>query len=119
MITAVVGHRGTGKSELMKRLSSHLRDQNVELMDLDDEIEKKIGKNIFELIMQNGEPYFRELERQVFLECLQKSAEHTYLVLGAGFDMKAIPESVRVLWVRRRTDRDGRIFLDRPRLDPN
>lgn len=119
MITAVVGHRGTGKSELMKRLSSHLRDQDVELMDLDEEIEKKIGKKIYELIMQNGEPYFRELERQVFLECMQKSAKHTYLVLGAGFDMKAIPESVKVLWVRRKTDRDGRIFLDRPRLDPN
>lgn len=119
MITAVVGHRGTGKSELMKRLNSHLRDQDVELMDLDQEIEKKINKKIYELIMQNGEPYFRELERQVFLECMQKSAKDTYLVLGAGFDMKAIPESVRVLWVRRKTDRDGRIFLDRPRLDPD
>lgn len=119
MITAVVGHRGTGKSELMKRLNSHLRDQDVELMDLDEEIEKKINKKIYELIMQNGEPYFRELERQVFLECMQKSAKDTYLVLGAGFDMKAIPESVRVLWVRRKTDRDGRIFLDRPRLDPD
>jgi shikimate 5-dehydrogenase/shikimate kinase len=119
MITAVVGHRGTGKSELMKRLNSHLRDQDVELMDLDEEIEKKINKKIYELIMQNGEPYFRELERQVFLECLQKSGKDTYLVLGAGFDMKAIPESVRVMWVRRKTDRDGRIFLDRPRLDPD
>jgi ABC-type phosphate/phosphonate transport system ATPase subunit len=39
MITAVVGHRGTGKSELMKRLNSHLRDQDVELMDLDEEID--------------------------------------------------------------------------------
>ncbi|MFS4458595.1 shikimate kinase [Bdellovibrio sp. HCB2-146] len=119
MITAVVGHRGTGKSELMKRMTSHLRDYDVDLVDLDEEIEKKIGKNIFELVMQNGEPYFRELERQVFLESLQKATKNTFIVMGAGFDMKAIPETVRVLWVRRKSDLDGRIFLDRPRLDPD
>ncbi len=119
MITVVIGHRGTGKTELVKRLWSHLRDQDIEFLDLDEEIEKKIGKKIFELVMENGEAYFRELERQIFLECLQKPHKDMYLVLGAGFDLKAIPESVRVLWVRRKTDVDGRIFLDRPRLDPD
>lgn len=118
MITAVVGHRGTGKTELMKRLQLYLRDESVEFVDLDDEIEKKIGKTIPELFMEHGEPYFRELERQLFLETLQKPHKSMYLVLGAGFDLSVIPAGVHVLWVRRKTDLEGRIFLNRPRLNP-
>lgn len=117
MITAVVGHRGTGKTELMKRMQLYLRDQ-ADFVDLDTEIEKKIGKTIPELFLEHGEDYFRELERQLFLESLQKSHRDTYIVLGAGFDLSVVPDSVRVLWVKRRTDLDGRIFLDRPRLNP-
>lgn len=118
MITAVIGHRGTGKSELMKRLQFYLRDQSADFIDLDSEIEKKIGKTIPELFLQHGEAYFRELERQLFLETLQKPNKEMYLVLGAGFDLSVIPETVRVLWVKRKTDLDGRIFLNRPRLHP-
>lgn len=118
MITAVVGHRGTGKTELIKRLQLYLRDDSVEFVDLDEEIEKKIGKTIPELFMEHGEPYFRELERQLFLETLQKPHKTMYLVLGAGFDLSVIPPEVHVLWVRRKTDLEGRIFLNRPRLNP-
>ncbi|UXR64186.1 shikimate synthase [Bdellovibrio bacteriovorus] len=118
MITAVVGHRGTGKTELMKRLQVYLRDAAVDFVDLDELIEEKIGKTIPELFMEHGETYFRELERQLFLETLQKPHTEMYLVLGAGFDLTVIPDSVRVLWVRRQTDLDGRIFLNRPRLNP-
>lgn len=118
MITVVVGHRGTGKTELMKRMQNYLRDVSVEFVDLDELIEEKIGKTIPELFMEHGETYFRELERQLFLETLQKPHKEMYLVLGAGFDLSVIPEAVRVLWVRRQTDLDGRIFLNRPRLNP-
>lgn len=119
MITVVVGHRGTGKTEIMKRLQLYLRDQQVDFVDLDTEIEKKIGKSIRELFLEHGETYFREMERQLFLEILQKPRQEMYLVLGAGFDLSVIPETVRVLWVKRRTDLDGRIFLNRPRLEPD
>ena len=119
MITAVIGHRGTGKTELMSRLQTYLRDRAVVLVDLDTEIEKKIGKTIPELFLERGESYFRELERQMFLELLQRSHDDLYLVLGAGFDVQVIPEDVRVLWVKRQTDLDGRIFLNRPRLNPD
>jgi hypothetical protein len=30
-----------------------------------------------------------------------------------------VPEQVHVLWLRRKTDKDGRIFLNRPRLEPD
>ncbi len=119
MVTAIVGHRGTGKTELLKRLGFYLRDQNIELLDLDTLIENKIGKSIREMFLENGEQYFRELERQVFLETVQNRNRDSYIVLGAGFNLDLIPDNARVLWVRRLTDLDGRIFLDRPRLDIN
>ncbi len=117
MITAVVGHRGTGKSELMKRLQLYLAGREIEFVDLDVEIENKAGKKLRELFLEHGEPYFREMERQLFLESLQKAHQEMYIVVGAGFDVSSIPESVRVVWLKRTTDLDGRIFLDRPRLN--
>lgn len=118
MKTVVIGHRGTGKTDLMRRLKVALVDTSTEFVDLDHEIEMKIGKTIMELFLDHGEPYFRELERQMFLEILQKPFVNLYLVVGAGFDLSVVPEEVRVLWVRRKTDLEGRIFLDRPRLHP-
>lgn len=119
MKTLIVGHRGTGKSVLAQRMGFYFRDQGSEFVDLDLEIENKIGKTIRELFLEHGEPYFREMERQVFLETLQRIKDNSYMVAGAGFDLSIVPEGVRVLWVRRRTDADGRIFLDRPRLEPD
>ncbi|MDG0815273.1 shikimate kinase [Bdellovibrio svalbardensis] len=118
MITVVIGHRGTGKTELMKRLQVSLPAGSAEFVDLDHEIEMKIGKTIMELFLEHGEAYFRELERQLFLETLQKPHKDMYLFVGAGFDVNVLPETVRTLWVRRKTDLDGRIFLNRPRLNP-
>lgn len=119
MKTVIVGHRGVGKSELLRRLRLYVRDEESAFIDLDNEIEKKIGKGIRELFLEHGEAYFREMERQVFLEMLQQPFKNITIVLGAGFDLSVVPESVKVLWVRRRTDRDGRIFLNRPRLEPD
>lgn len=118
MITVVIGHRGTGKTEMMRRLQASLPADSMEFVDLDHEIEMKVGKPLRELFLEHGEAYFREMERQLFLETLQKSPKNMYLVVGAGFDVKVFPETVRILWVRRKTDLDGRIFLNRPRLDP-
>lgn len=118
MITVIVGHRGTGKSKLLQRLQIYIGFENAEFVDLDTEIEKKLGRSIVELFNDHGEAYFREIEKQTFLECLQKPHTETFIVVGAGFDVAEIPIHVRVLWIKRKTDLDGRIFLDRPRLNP-
>lgn len=118
MKTVIVGHRGTGKTELLRRWKLYARDEESAFIDLDNEIEKKIGKGIRELFLEHGEAYFREMERQVFLEMLQQPYRNIYIVLGAGFDLDIIPENIKVLWLKRRSDRDGRIFLNRPRLEP-
>lgn len=118
MITVLVGHRGTGKSELMRRLQLYYVDTPAEFIDLDQEIERKIGRDISELFLEHGEDYFRDIERQLFREVIQREYQRLFICLGAGFDLTVIPETVEVLWVRRATDLDGRIFLNRPRLHP-
>lgn len=119
MITLIIGHRGTGKTELVKRMQITMQNPEVAYLDLDDEIEKRIGKTIRELFMEHGEEYFRDMERQMFLEVLQKPYKDIFLVLGAGFDVTIIPPEHHVVWVKRHTDLDGRIFLNRPRLNPD
>jgi Shikimate 5-dehydrogenase len=119
MISLLVGHRGTGKTQLIERMRFYWRDAAVDFIDLDDQIEKKIGKTIRDLFFEHGESYFRELERQLFLEILQSATRRTVIVAGAGFDLSVVPETVHVLWLRRKTDDDGRIFLNRPRLEPD
>ena len=42
----------------------------------------------------------------------------TWISLGAGLRLDEIPRVGETLWVRRESDRDGRVFIDRPRLDP-
>ena len=40
------------------------------------------------------------------------------LSVGAGFDVTLIPQNIEVIFISRKTDQDGRIFLNRPRLEP-
>ncbi len=117
MKTIVIGHRGVGKSTLMDRLKFSLDERQTLCYDLDDEIEKRIGKKISDFFVEHGESYFREVEKQVFIEFIQKTNDSCFIFAGAGFDVSIIPQNVEVLWVRRKTDADGRIFLNRPRLE--
>ncbi|MFP5520291.1 MAG: shikimate kinase [Bdellovibrionia bacterium] len=117
MLTCVIGHRGVGKSTWAKRMASYDQKSEVHYVDLDEEIEKKISRPIFDIILSDGEAYFREIEKQLFHEIKQGVTQPTVLILGAGFPVQEIPEPIPVLWIRRVTDSDGRIFLDRPRLN--
>lgn len=118
MITCIIGHRGVGKTVLANRLKMHLAAvKDIDFVDLDDAIENRAGKKIFEIFIDNGEKYFRDIELQMFSELFQTSNKNLWIILGAGFDVTKIPGGVDVLWVRRETDIDGRIFLDRPRLE--
>lgn len=117
MKTVIIGHRGVGKSTLMLRLMPTLQEKQILCYDLDEEIEKKIGKKISDFFVEHGEQYFREVEKQVFLEFIQKINTECFIFAGAGFDVSTIPLNIEVLWIRRKTDPDGRIFLNRPRLD--
>ena len=119
--TLVIGHRGTGKSHFLSRVREYYRqnERPVQTYDLDTEIGKAFAKPLTQIFNENGEAKFREIE-VLTLERLAKALKHetddVYVVAGAGFTGEP-PEGWEVLWLRRPSDANGRIFFDRPRLN--
>lgn len=117
---AIVGHRGTGKTEASRRWA-HLLGARATAVDLDREIERLCGRSVRELFEQDGEGEFRWYEKKAFREMDDESRRRVgaFLVAcGAGFDTSKIDSSWQKIWLRRDTDEDGRVFFGRPRLDP-
>ena len=111
-----IGHRGVGKTSLLRRHQGYFPD--VAHFDLDAEIEKSQQQKISNIFQNKGEPAFREIELSVFNQLIQN--ENFVISLGAGFNIEHLQSiDCEVIWVRRATDQDGRIFLNRPRLNPD
>lgn len=122
MITVIIGQRGVGKSSLLKRIQSYFeqRQESVSCIDLDEAIAAAEGSSITQIFEQNGEAYFRNLEKKYFFELSQGPANATtFVAVGGGFNVDWIPSHVRVLWLQRTSDESGRIFFDRPALEKN
>ncbi|MEZ0392535.1 MAG: shikimate kinase [Pseudobdellovibrionaceae bacterium] len=119
MKLVLLGHRGTGKSQLLERLKTYWKDKssNLKFFDLDREIEFREGKTISQIFNDAGEKDFRDLEVNVFHDLIRANPEFV-ISMGAGFPLQHIPADIQRLWVRRKTDFLGRIFLNRPRLNP-
>jgi shikimate kinase len=58
----LIGYMGSGKTTAGKKLAQKL---GFEFIDLDTLIEQQQGKTIAELFNEEGEPRFREIEKQV------------------------------------------------------
>ena len=52
---------GTGKTAAGKRLAKRLK---MEFIDLDDRIEEKEGRTISRIFKEDGEAYFRRIEKE-------------------------------------------------------
>lgn len=113
----VVGHRGTGKTALLRRLRDEIGFGR--LIDLDEEIERRSGQAVFDLFKNRGEEVFRQWELSTLKDVLREAGPHDWIALGAGLRLNEAEKRGEVLWARRDSDRDGRVFLDRPRLDPS
>lgn len=126
MIYFFMGHRGTGKSTLAKKLNTG------SFYDLDEDITQQEGRSIQEIFSKEGEEHFRSLEFKTLHQLLSSyrlrqlkdtNANDTIIVLGAGFRLKEFPfdeySQVRMqfVFIKRDTDSLGRIFLDRPRIN--
>lgn len=111
-----IGHRGVGKTSLLKRHLAYF--PGVPHFDLDAEIEKNEQKTISQIFLNQGEKYFRRAEMAIFNQITQ-SAKDYVLALGAGFEIEKIDKTddMEFIFVSRVTDQDGRIFTDRPRLN--
>ena len=118
MKLAIIGHRGVGKSSLAKRLEQYYLNVNrkVLIQDLDAEIERRHNKTISQIFEEYSEAHFRNLERLCFQELSNESTGDLVIITGAGFEPKDKLD-FQFLWLQRPTDSQGRIFVDRPRLD--
>ena len=77
MKLALIGHRGVGKSSLLKRIESYLpKEAGYRCLSLDEEIEKRASVKIDEIFKKNGEAYFREIEQKIFQEPDQVNIKH-------------------------------------------
>ncbi|RVW03739.1 shikimate kinase [Rhodococcus spongiicola] len=75
----LIGPPGAGKSTIGRRLANALE---LELLDTDVEIERRVGRTIPEIFAAEGEEYFREVEEQVVAEALESHAG--IVSLGGG-----------------------------------
>lgn len=110
----LIGHRGVGKTQLLKRHQEYV--QNIQHFDLDLEIEKMTDTKISDYFLKRGEADFRKTEKSVFNKLISENTEFVISV-GAGFDLSGLPKNIEAIFVSRVTDKDGRIFLNRPRLE--
>ncbi|MBD1137860.1 shikimate kinase [Pelagibacterales bacterium SAG-MED43] len=74
-----LGMMGSGKSSIGLLVSKKL---NIDFIDVDSEIEKKIGINISKIFENQGESYFRKIEEIITLKSLKK--KNTVISLGGG-----------------------------------
>ena len=74
-----LGMMGSGKSSIGSLVSKKL---NIGFIDIDREIEKKIGMTISEIFKNSGEQYFRQIEEVITLRYLKR--KKTVISLGGG-----------------------------------
>lgn len=76
---ALIGHMGSGKSVLGKKIA---RELDLEHIDTDQKIIEFENKTINKIFELKGENYFRELEAQIILKLLEK--KNIIISLGGG-----------------------------------
>ena len=74
-----LGMMGSGKSSIGLIVSKKL---NIEFIDVDQEIEKKLNMKISKVFENKGEKYFREIEEEMTLKILKN--KRTIISLGGG-----------------------------------
>lgn len=129
MIKLLVGHRGTGKTSLLYRLKKSNFNSDWLFFDLDQEIELSSKRPLLDLYTDIGEENFRKQEQHILEKILTAFYQSDIVIsLGAGFPLEEALNSsvinklshlIEIIWIQRITDLNGRIFLNRPRLNPS
>lgn len=79
-LVVITGFMGSGKSTVARALAFRLEAQ---MIDLDDEILKREGRSARQIIEENGEPAFREIEMRVLRDVLENNGAGV-IALGGG-----------------------------------
>jgi shikimate kinase len=100
----IVGFMGSGKTTVARELARRL---NRAVIDLDDFITTSAGRSPAEIIQQDGEPGFREIETRLLDEVLRHNPA---AIIAAGGGTWTIPENRRLI-----SKAGGRtVWLDAP-----
>lgn len=99
-IIAIIGLMGVGKTTIGGKLAEKLK---YYFLDCDQEIEDHEGKAIKEIFAQNGEKYFREVEKEIIKKIVSRD-EEIVLSLGGGAFMdeetrKILKEKTIIIWL--------------------
>lgn len=84
----LIGPPGSGKSSVGKALAKRTGGQCI---DTDQLVEKRTGKTISEIFLEDGETRFRELESLAVADAMESNAEIVALGGGAILDYKSHP----------------------------
>jgi shikimate kinase len=84
MFIALIGYRGSGKTNVAPRVATRL---GWSWIDADDEIERRAGKTIATIFADDGEAAFRDWESGILEELV--SRDRTVLALGGGVVLRA------------------------------
>lgn len=90
MNIALIGMPGSGKTTIGRKIAEMT---GREFIDLDEEIEKSLGRTIPEIISEEGVPYFRFEETRLLREISRKSG----LVIATGGGVVTVPENRKLL----------------------
>jgi shikimate kinase len=90
MNVVLIGYRGSGKSTVARLLSAAL---NMPCACLDEEIIRRAGKTIPEIVHSRGWGYFRDLESEVVASCAARDG----WVLDAGGGVVLRAKNVKLL----------------------
>jgi len=74
-----LGMMGSGKSSIGLLVAKKLQ---LNFIDIDNEIEKKLGKKITDIFEENGEDFFRKIEEKITLKELKLNS--SVISLGGG-----------------------------------
>lgn len=75
----LTGFMGSGKSTIAPLLASTI---GYDYLDIDTEIEKRLGKKVTQIFQEYGEAFFREFEHSLLDEFSRK--DHCVISLGGG-----------------------------------
>ena len=81
---ALIGFMGTGKTSVGRHVAEHL---GFEFLDTDELIQSHTGRTIADIFAKDGEPAFRELERQIVQKL--STREKTLISTGGGLPTNA------------------------------
>ena len=99
MPIVLIGVPGAGKSTVGRLLAEKL---NLDFVDTDLVIEKQAGKSISDIFVQDGEPVFRALEKQVVADAISNA--NCVVSVGGGalmdVDTRQIVKGQECVWLQ-------------------